>query len=333
LCAPLEGMVFSISGTDPDFPALDEPVDVDGVMVDPKFPHPNCCLPGTICEPIGNIVAGSQSIYRGAQIDIVLANGARLSVTENHLLLTPNGFAPANRLHNGDDIFYCAFDAGMVAVDPDNYRQPALIEQIIKTLAMTDGMLTRRMKVAAEDFHGDGKFINSDIDIIWADRFLMRAWDASFFKSAQKDSLHQSDIGGLPLSGKCNLAAVLERLAFAADGIMGGNRAAASFFLSRASCCNNMALTNRPEIAANLLEPDMNGLVRNIKTSGKIALQSPRIVEIQKVIAVNAFLYHGPVYDLQTESSLYLANGILSSNCEHNLNPVSRAILKAAGEL
>lgn len=42
LCAPLEGMVFSISGEDEDFPALDDTVTVGDVEVDPKFPHPNC---------------------------------------------------------------------------------------------------------------------------------------------------------------------------------------------------------------------------------------------------------------------------------------------------
>ncbi|MFA5422190.1 MAG: phage minor capsid protein [Bacilli bacterium] len=46
LCAALEGMVFSISGTDPDFPPLDSTVTVQtakgAVEVDPKFPHNMC---------------------------------------------------------------------------------------------------------------------------------------------------------------------------------------------------------------------------------------------------------------------------------------------------
>lgn len=50
LCAPLEGMVFSISGEDEDFPALDDTVEVEvelksgtkTVQVDPRKPHENC---------------------------------------------------------------------------------------------------------------------------------------------------------------------------------------------------------------------------------------------------------------------------------------------------
>jgi hypothetical protein len=337
LCAPLEGMVFSISGDDEDFPPLDSPVTVQtakgAVEVDPKFPHYQCCLPGTTCEPIGNIIAASQSIYRGTQIDIVLANGARLSVTENHLLLTPHGFAPANRLYKGDDIFYCAFNSGMVSIDPDNYREPALIEQIIETLTETEGMKTRRVKVAAEDFHGDGQFVDSDVDIIWADGLLVNAWDAAFLKRSQDDNLHPSKVGGPPLSGKCNLAAVLSRLAYASDCIVGSRRAPAPFFAARPSCRDHVTLADRPEIATDFPKSDMNGLIGNSETLGKVALQSPRVVEIQKIVAVDFFLYHGPVYNLQTESSLYITNGILSSNCEHNLNPVTRNILEAAGEL
>jgi hypothetical protein len=45
-CGPLEGMVFSISGDDPDFPSLNDTVTVDTdkgpVEVDPKAPHSNC---------------------------------------------------------------------------------------------------------------------------------------------------------------------------------------------------------------------------------------------------------------------------------------------------
>lgn len=46
ICGPLEGMVFSISGEDEEYPWLDDPVTVDTmkgpVDVDPKFPHFNC---------------------------------------------------------------------------------------------------------------------------------------------------------------------------------------------------------------------------------------------------------------------------------------------------
>lgn len=50
ICAQLEGKVFSISGDDPDFPPLDEPVSIEvmtktsskTIDVDPRFPHPNC---------------------------------------------------------------------------------------------------------------------------------------------------------------------------------------------------------------------------------------------------------------------------------------------------
>jgi len=335
ICRPLEGMVFSISGNDPEYPALDEPVlvDVGGktVEVDPRFPHPNCCLPGTICEPIGDIAAWSRSVFNGKKIDLTLANGARLSVTENHLLLTPEGFSPANLLRNGDDIFYCPFNSRMVATDPNNYWEPSLIDEIVKTLAKANGLRSRRMKVAAEDFHGDGKAIEGDIDIIWADSFLVNAWEASFLKPINKDELHDGGAAAPLFPGSGDFASVIKRMAFASDRIVGGRRAPSPFFLARATGRNDVAFTNGAEDAANIFQPGVNGLIAQAETLRKIALQSPRIIEVQKVAAVNSSSYHGPVYDIQTSSTLYLADGILSSNCEHNLNPVTRNILKAAG--
>lgn len=50
ICGPLEGMVFSISGADEDFPSINDTVTVEvstkngskSIQVDPKNPHPNC---------------------------------------------------------------------------------------------------------------------------------------------------------------------------------------------------------------------------------------------------------------------------------------------------
>ena len=97
ICKPFEGMVFSISGNDPDYPPLED---------EPPY-HPNCLLPGTRCITPGGIIAGNRAKYRGQAIEITFTNGARLSVTPNHLLLTSHGFAPAYLLCEGDDIFYC----------------------------------------------------------------------------------------------------------------------------------------------------------------------------------------------------------------------------------
>jgi hypothetical protein len=50
-----------------------------------------------------------------------------------------------------------------------------------------------------------------------------------------------------------------------------------------------------------------------------LAKKHPRFIHLQKIVKINIYSFHGFVYDIQTSTSLYLANGILSSNCWHNM--------------
>lgn len=336
LCAPLEGMVFSISGEDEEYPSLDDTVTVDTdkgpVEVDPKAPHPNCCLPGTSVEVHGIIIAASRSIYGGHQFDIILGNLTRLSVTENHLLLTPYGFAPAHLLRKGDYVLYSPGTEWVAAINPNDYRNPSLIEDVFESLSKTNGVNSRTVPVTAENFHGDGRFIDGNVDIIGANSFLGDTEKPGLPQEIVGDNFRLSDMGASNLPCGCDFATVFKRLALAADGIMGGIRAPSPFFLARPAGSDPMAFADSSEIATDLGESQMNVLVSHSKLLCEIALQSTRPIMFQKIIAVDVFPYHGFVYDLQTETSLYIANGILSSNCEHNMNPVTRAILEAAGE-
>lgn len=341
ICKMLEGRVFSISGEDETFPPLSEPVEVEvmtkteikTIQVDVRAPHLNCCLPGTTCEPVGDIVAGSRSIYDGVVFEFVFSDSSYLSVTENHLLLTPHGFAPAYLLCKGDDVFGCAGPEGMSTFNPNDYREPALIDQIVAALAKTPGMTSRSVPISPENFHGDGQFLQGDIHVVGADGLLGDTGKSGLLQKSEKENFQGAGTGAKEFSCDRPFASVLKSLVLAADGVMGGCRTAASIFLARAGSGDPMTFADSPEIAADFKEPHVDGLVGHSELLCKIALQSARQIQTKKIVAVNAFPYHGFVYDLQTETSLYIAGGILSSNCEHNLDPVTRAILEANGEL
>jgi len=96
-CIPYERNIFSISGKHPTYSLLD---------TWPPF-HPNCLLPGPQIKSSGGIIAGMRARYNGKAVKVTLTNGSNVSVTVNHLFLTPKGFAPAHLLRKGDDIFYC----------------------------------------------------------------------------------------------------------------------------------------------------------------------------------------------------------------------------------
>jgi hypothetical protein len=324
ICQEIEGQVYSISGNDPEYPALTE---------ENRPPiHPRCVLPGTQCISPSGFVAGSRATFRGEAIELTFADGARLSVTPNHMLLTPCGFAAATLLREGDDVFYCPDFERIISRDPDTDQVPALVENIFGALTKSNGMTTRSVPGASEYFHGDGRFCDGDVDIVGPYGLLRDARKALTTKQMNKPDLGRAEVGYFGFLGLGDLAAELERLALTSDGSVGGFRTSSPFFWRRATCGNPRGLAGTPffdsELWKHKFQPSVDNLVRDSEPLGDLAFQHSGLIQAQKLVRVNRFLYHGFVYDLQTPTSLYLGNGIVSSNCRHYVRVVSRSTLK-----
>ncbi len=136
--------------------------------------HPNCLLPGNKVLPLG-IVVMTRAYYSGKAIEIHTRGGNWLAITVNHPILTPDGFVAADRLNEGDYIISSINSEGMVSsINPDYDNVPTAIEDIWESLILSSGMAMSSMKVAPVDFHGDARFFNDDVNIVFTDRFLRR---------------------------------------------------------------------------------------------------------------------------------------------------------------
>jgi len=361
LCKPLEGKVVEI----------DEPFFEDGYgdgMNPPR--HPNCVLPGTLVKTPGGLIAGYRASYRGQAVQFTFSNGASLSVTPNHMLLTPNGFASAQLLKEGDDVFYCTDFKGKIPVNPNDDGEPSLIEEIVESLAKTRGMTTRAVPVAPEYLHGDGRFCDSNIDVIWPDGLLENGINPIMMKPFGAKELGATcpDTASLPGAGPPAL--LLHRMATAASGGMGGFRQPSAFFRGRVRHADNHGLMPAPGTDASFQEAVSDNIPANAETLserlfgnagliegndsvnvqrdllhvvsspmrgagddasgakvflnetrttpdvlGDLLKGQPGLIETTRIVKVEMFFWHGDVYDLQTNTSLYIANGILSSNC------------------
>jgi len=321
ICKPFEGETFSISGQTPGYETISEW---------PPF-HPNCILPGQRCKTPGGIISGMRARYDGQAVKVTFAKAGDLSVTVNHLFLTPNGFAPAHLLRKGDNVFYCPQFEGIIPGDPNENRSPSFIEDIIGTLAKSSSMMTRRMPVTPKDFHSDGRFCNGDVDIIRADGFLHDTGKASFSQQIENNKFNSSGMTQVPFFPKGSFAEILHRAAHASDSIMGGLRSPSPVFLARSGRSDSMGFTDASLGEADFSEDKINGLVGDFKILSKIALQIPGLISVDKVLNVDFFPYHGFVYDLHTKTSLYLVNSVLSSNCEHSAMPTSLEAIEVRG--
>ena len=136
ICAPLEGRVYSKSGTDPDFPPLSlafgkqDPAGPDTLANTWLNIHPNCLVPGGSILAEG-VEAHSCREYDGPVITLVTSERNRITVTPNHPILTPEGFVPAGMLQEGQEIIEASGEYGLLMGEvPDNINIPTPIEDI-----------------------------------------------------------------------------------------------------------------------------------------------------------------------------------------------------------
>lgn len=318
-CAQYEGQVFSLSGDSETYDKL--PPEAEPPV------HPNCLLPGTKTESPGGFVAGLRARYSGPAVEVIFAKGARVSVTVNHMFLTPRGFAPAHLLREGDDVFCCLSPIGSISIGPHNNEGPAAVEETFASLLKTSGMASGRVPAAAEYLHGDGGKVDGDIDVVGAYSFLRSAIEPSPSQGTKAMKLNGADTGTKALSGKGNLFSMFKRLALTADRIMGGFRSPSPFFLARSGGGDVVAFTDTAKGNPAYDKPTVDILISDFEALRQIAFEKPGLIQTTKVVNVRRFEFTGHVYDLQSPTSLYLGNGILSSNCEHNLNPTSENAL------
>ncbi len=352
-CAELDGKVFD----------LDEPMP-------PRPLHPRCLVGETPVFAAGK-QAAFVAAYSGPVVEITLSDGRRLTGTVNHMLLTAHGFARLDSLREGDHVLDCLGLERIVAADPDNDRQPTRIDDLVESLSKLRGMSSARVPVSAEYLHGDGRFCEGDIHVVAPDGFLGNALKATGRQHPDGAGLDPRALAEA-FYREGDLAPVLEGLANAADGIMGGRREILAFVRRHTMQSHDVRCAASPhgdspifqtkadampgdserlrqsqlgfasEVSASylsigqgaarsakggaaLLEDPMDHLVGDTMLFRQILDALSAFVAPTKIIGVRKHDFSGHVYDLQTASSLYIANGIVSSNCRCTAAPVTKS--------
>ena len=290
-------------------------MEIDYTEIDAPPLHAMCVLPGTRCESPSDIISGLRTLYRGQAIQLTFSDGSELSVTPNHMLLTPNGFASAQLLREGDDVFYCADFKRPAFSGPNNNNGPSSIEDIVGSLTKTSGMRITSVPVSPEYLHGDARFADGNIDVIHSNGLLRDTGNVQqaqrvgeeFFTSTDSDFVDFSGFGGLDF--------VFKSLAFASDCGMSGERQSHPFFFRRAAHSGKHGVTPISGLDSYLKKMPPNDRSGNIEPLGKRFFGLPEFIKTKKVVRIKVDFFHGYVYDLHTTSTLYISEGIISSNC------------------
>ena len=131
----------------------------------------DCVAEGTlVCAD--RVSRGYRGRYSGPMVTISFDSGKRLTVTPNHAVLTPIGFRRACTLQEGDYAISASGPQvlGVGSQDIHIDHAPAPIEQVAQTLLRRGAGAGECPKasvvVRPVDFHGDGAFMDSYIDVV-----------------------------------------------------------------------------------------------------------------------------------------------------------------------
>ena len=274
----------------------------------------NCFLPGTLVE--GRFVAGLKARYAGPAREIKTARGARLSVTPNHPILTPDGWLPACALQKGD---YCLGYSrnGRNAMQRAVHAKhgPTPIEDVFESLATK--RTPRTTMVVALDLHGDAEFTDRKIDVVDADRVLRLDAKALRLKTASDLQLVFSNTEQVAVNRSGSPSLLVEtRLPSAASSPRGGTLAChrpAAFLEPRPLEKFSLGAT----AYLNIMKPEPAGedAAIDAKFIRELLHADPSLIAPDQIMEVRDFDYAGHVFDLQSTTGWLLAQGIVSSNC------------------
>ena len=286
----------------------------DGTIPDA---HANCVLGDTVLQTpdLENV---QRAYYSGPIVKIVTAFGRELSVTPNHIVLTPRGWVAAKNLTNADSVIsYNVGEESTSEVNPNDNKSPASIEKIFAAFVESGGMMSVSMPSTAEDFKGDGLGVQGKIDIISADSLLGSDIDASLLKCFENLSFADTVIpAGDSFSSHSSLSSMLFALTIASDGIMGFSRL--SSMLSRGELTREkfISLFDSSDYDLRVKKALADDISGDLVTLGDALLGFASYISVDNIVNVEMGNYDGHVYDLSTVSTTYIANSIISSNCQ-----------------
>ncbi len=279
--------------------------------------HPRCILPGTKVLPLGPISAAAKSLYVGRCIEVTLGNGSKISVTENHPILTPAGWVQAQRIRQGDDVLYAA-DAERIAsaIDPNNDHRPTAIEEIFRAIEESGVVTTRGMPVSPVQFHGDGRRLHGDVNIVYVDSLLLGRDQTSVLEHEAKSGLDNGRIGNGVLLTDSLLNLDLVRQGDTTHRVMGGSDHSLPFAFGSISPTDIHAFGDAARGDADFDDASAKGATIHTRLSRKFLLGFSSQVTTEKVVEVRDFFFSGHVYDLQCDMyELYTGNGFIVKNC------------------
>ena len=286
----------------------------------------NCFPSGVLVQ--GDFVGAQRGRYDGVFSEIVLRFGGRIAMTPNQPVVTSEGLVPAGQIRPGQKVmtYHTEIDrAPFVAPGGDQVEnKPVPIQELFEAHRAAAGGVELRAH-SVDDFYGDGKSLEGNIDIVRPGWSLLN--DGEFGQFEKRGDLvlllppgagrlvQEFGAGAGGLGGGCvdSSAAGLPRLSEPPLNVL----------LGRVTPTGTLAVGVAADFDSRLDEssrqdgPSVTGFLRDAleRYAGTVAFDE--VAEVRDFQAV------GHVYDLQSRYGLIVAHdprycniGIVTANCQ-----------------
>src|SRR5208337_900610 len=280
----------------------------------------NCFPASARIDFAHDVRVGYRRWYSGEATEIVTASGKTLRGTPNHPVLTQRGWIALNQLETSDHIVEIADKIiGVQSKDHINHAPPVIAE--IFDALLNSGM--REIGIGG-DFHGDRT--EGNVDIVRAARPLSFGGIAEAVKRIEQLRFSSSNHSALRLclSDKLALACL-----FSASRRMSASCEDGSAFRAFPFHSEAVGVAGIAGDCSDFNKPPIDGDARDTLRlcQGEDALsRDVTLMQFTRVVSIKQVPLIGHVFNLETKSGWYTANGIVSSNCRCTCRPVFRGV-------
>jgi len=272
--------------------------------------------------------AAIRAYYSGKAIRLTTQSGIELAVTANHPVLTPESWLRAQFLNEGHYVVKSTLSkAPIMPVDDDHQHMPSLIEQIWGAFSMQPRINARPCTpIMPDDFHGDGRFMDGDIDIVLPYRTLWgNVLDPSEAQALNDGPFHRGLLTEAVLpSDSAGMKVAIGTLP-PSNSSMIGRDLGGSLIARHPAPLHSLRLTLGSEIHSLSFESIGDSPTAYPEIMRQLQETFAREVTLDKIIDISEFDFAGHVYDFQTDCGYYLLSslarqeGIVNSNCRCHL--------------
>jgi hypothetical protein len=249
--------------------------------------------------------------YQGEAVVVKTASGSEVTVTPNHPILTTDGWVPAGKLTKGSNLIKASVSENSAA-KIDMKIMPTSFREIFNSSAESKNLV--RKSSSRGDFHGDVS--TGDVDIVSLNGKLHMSVESGFEKVSVNESLTDTNLAvsdALPFGRQDES---VSGGGLSSGGSMASSNLTPSLLGSHPAPLEKLGFSGVSNFDASLQQMTSDGSSIDVEQIRNL-LHAHHLVDVtvEPIVDVTRTILATHVYNLQTKSGIYLADGLVSHNC------------------